>query len=477
MAKSARFVYFFSLAFFALAVPSGICGAETKYLSQTYIDTTIQRALYILTENSQIQLRGHNMESAIGQAKEIALRLKKEAKGDPNERYILYRINELEQHIYLEESGFMQAKSQKSTVSVNKLLQQYNTELAKRRPNFAALKGIQKEIRAIDPNKAAEVEESVDSRSKSITNEIINTVESALTSGNFNSARMDLVYAKTNLDHLHISLAQYSQLAAKLQARTTLDEELAFVDSSFANIDKLLGAASIEDARQRVDFISQRLIALREVTLPRIWDKYYYKNKKMSAAVDHKEDSLVRVNFDILNKKGILDADDYLNKVCKAKGVSHEKIMAVDNAILKAAVQQDDEDTTISSEVASLSPWQSSTSILDDLRMGAKVHAQQRQDSIEAATRTMGSVTQLDEVRRANLQLVQQGRLTREEQRQKELAEQAQKCMIEILTLIEKKKIADARHRFAQEKNLLKKYLGADAFISLDTIVAKPGSR
>ena len=79
------------------------------------------------------------MEDAISSAKQIASRLKNLAKGDPNEKYVLWKVGELERQIHLEESGLVLEKSQNRQKLMNDLVGPFNAEIAKRRPYFSVL--------------------------------------------------------------------------------------------------------------------------------------------------------------------------------------------------------------------------------------------------------------------------------------------------------------------------------------------------
>ena len=72
------------------------------------------------------------MEDAISSAKQTAARLKSIARGNPNEKYILWKVGELESQIYLEESGMLLEKNQRRQKQVNDLVGPFNTEIGKR---------------------------------------------------------------------------------------------------------------------------------------------------------------------------------------------------------------------------------------------------------------------------------------------------------------------------------------------------------
>jgi len=88
---------------------------------------------------------------------------------------------------------------------------------------------------------------------------------------------------------------------------------------------------------------------------------------------------------------------------------------------------------------------------------------------VRATTVAMGRVTQVEEVRRANLQTTADERRQREDQRTQGNAQQAQKYLVEIYTLVERKKARDALKKFGENKDFLKTWLTADVWKSLDS--------
>jgi len=442
-----------------------------EYIAQDYVDTLIQRALYGLTDASQKQIHGDEMENAVSAAKEISHKLKKQAEKDPNKKYILWRCNELDEQIYLEERGLAEKNARKKQVAANQKIADFNAEQGKRRPEFGMLFSAAQAVIDADPKRGAEVESAYKDRCRGIANELVPTIENALDDKNFTRAREELAYCKDNMKYLGISVTAYSRLAARLQSNVTIDQELAFLDSSMNRVEKSLSLLDIANARSLVDVNSERLAGIREITLQKIWDRYYFRNKRLIGAVDKKEDSLVQANLVVLKKSGVMEANDFLTTVLKKHGVSHEKIMMVDNTIVNTAVQQGaaDEQEQPSMLAAVEDTSSSSISIFDNLRAKARTRSQEKQDSVRATTVAMGRVTQVEEVRRANLQTTADERRQREDQRTQGNAQQAQKYLVEIYTLVERKKARDALKKFGENKDFLKTWLTADVWKSLDS--------
>jgi hypothetical protein len=142
---------------------------KEKYLSQSYIDSSIGKAFYILTEANSMAGVGFRQKEAIDEARRIARNLKQMAKGDPNERYVLWKASELEAQLYLEEKDLVLQQLNKGKISVNQLISRYNLEVGRVRPDFASLKRLHIQISQLDNIKANEMADSYNKRHRAIS--------------------------------------------------------------------------------------------------------------------------------------------------------------------------------------------------------------------------------------------------------------------------------------------------------------------
>lgn len=112
-------------------------GAEkhTTFISQSYVDSLVDRAFYIFNSVSDPS-SGIPAERAVEYGKQIAAKLREIARDDVNKKYILWRTGELEAQIYLEESGLLMEKEQFRAKESNELVMLYNGEIGKGRPDF-----------------------------------------------------------------------------------------------------------------------------------------------------------------------------------------------------------------------------------------------------------------------------------------------------------------------------------------------------
>jgi hypothetical protein len=459
---------------FLLALAARSVCAEPPYVNQLYIDTTIQRAYDNIATATDVAGMGPKMEHAIAYAKQVIARLKNIARGNPNEKYVLWKVGELESQVYLEESGLLLEKQNKKQKIVNDLVKDFNAEIGRRRPDFGRLDNIGRQVNAIDGSTGFDVNQSLASRKKNIAKEAVASLENAVDNGDYDVARLEVVYLKENLDPLGISLSAFSMLKAKVLAKVTIDSDREFLVSYSKKIEELLAKNNFGEARQALAVFKDRVDGLQGQIMNNEWDRYFFKNKRLSETLARKEDSLVKVNLAILDKQGVIEANTYLDSVIKKLGVAHEKIGKIDLAILERAMAARKlQDTTVVKELAMLpqaTPDDSST-LFSDLVSVARKKARDRDDSVKAAQKPTVRLTQAEEVRQANMRLLQEGAKKRNEQMRKENQDKANKQMVEIYTMLEKKDYKKAYEQYTDRQAFLARYIPAPAFTALDSLV------
>jgi hypothetical protein len=105
-----------------------------KYLGKDYIDSTVLRAIFIINDAASIAGVGFRTKESLNEAWRIARKIRAEAKGDPNERYALWKVGELEWLIRLEERDLLLQKMREGQVTVNQIIADYNAEVGKQMP-------------------------------------------------------------------------------------------------------------------------------------------------------------------------------------------------------------------------------------------------------------------------------------------------------------------------------------------------------
>jgi hypothetical protein len=445
-----------------------------QYTSQTFIDTTIQKAYYNLNAATDVSGMGMKMEDAISSAKQIANRLKTIAKGNPNEKYILWKVGELESQIYLEESGLLLEKNQKRQKLVNDLVAPFNAEIGKRRPDFSRLADIHNKALSIDHAKAFDFGTTLEDRKKNVRREAAASLEKAVTEGDFDLAWQELVYLKNNQEPLGISLTQYSIYAAKVQAKIKLDSEREFITGNANTIDALIAKNKFSEARNALGVLEDRVSGIQGLAMKTEWDRYFFRNKRLRESLERKEDSLVRVNTAILRDQGIVAADDYLEGVLKKLGVFHEKIARMELAILeKAMAYRKLQDTAVVKQLASISTpaTNDSSSLFSDLVGAAKKKAQEKADSAKLAQEGNVRHTSAEELRLANMRVSQELKQKRDEEILKENKMKANKLIIDIYVLLDLKQTQKAYDEYTDHQAFLARHVFTASFVALDSTV------
>ena len=204
------YIILLSSLFFLLLQPSRVHAEGNKpYLSQEYVDTMVQNAFYGFVEASEFGGTEMLQTRAIERAKKVAAELKMMARGDPNRRYVLWRVSELEQQIYYEEEELLLKKMYKNQKAVNILCNKFNEEVGKKRPNFGNLIAIHSSMVNLNPRKADELAWLIEDRDRNISREVSFACERYLLFGAYDNAKKEFQYIKKNRKYLFIPDGTY----------------------------------------------------------------------------------------------------------------------------------------------------------------------------------------------------------------------------------------------------------------------------
>jgi hypothetical protein len=438
------------------------------YIKQETIDTTVMKGFYVLTEAASLAGVGFRHQEAIQTARRLANDLKSKAKGDPNERYIMWKVNELEAQIYLEERELQLQKQQQGQVTVNNLIARYNAEVGKARPDFATLKKIHTQISALDPAKGNEIADSYNNRYRSISREVIYSIEKCVLAGNDSKAREELGYCLRNKNYLSISNTEYYQIESRVDGLSNAYSEKPLIEKETDSSETAIRVNRFGDARTmlfsadyRLKNVSQYFPLATRTTLSAAILK---ANRRLA----QKEDSLVNVNISILNKNGIKAADDYLQKTLKAYGVSREKTAYVDSVILM--IKSPDKKTVMAGELEKLSDADTAISpqsslMLDDIKELARAKAQAKADSIRQADERALQILIADRRKQDSILAAQRDA---EQIALQKNQERANAVTMEIYTLIDQNRLSDAENKFRSVQDRLKQYLPPDMYNVLE---------
>lgn len=437
-------------------------GAEkvTTFISQSYVDSLVDRALYIFNSVSDPG-SGVSTERAIEYAKQIATKLREIASDDVNKKYILWKAGELEAQIYLEESGLLMEKELWRQKTSNEIVFLYNTETGKACPDFRLLWSYHTRLKAVDTSQAQRLEKSILSRASGISVEILSSVELSLKNGNYESARQDLAYCETNRQYLAITAVKLASLQAKLLSDFSLSKERVLLREDFDSLTSAITSNRLPDSRVLASKVRNRLDGLKTSMMQLEWTRFNDEYFRLYRKIGNKEDSLVALVQARLKSKGIVAAEELLDTV-RLYGISHEKIARIDRLILEEAVARKKQEPPLVQ--ISIDQDTSESTVLSDLLVTARERAASQKDSIESRRQENARMTQIAEVRRDRMRVAAQQQQKRLQERKQEDSRRAQQELVTIYTLIENGRIEEAAASMEKVKDLLEKNLSEKEF-------------
>lgn len=444
-------------------------GAQSnkQYLTQEMVDTSIMRGFILLNESAEMLSVGRRHQHSITEAKKIVRSLREMAKGDLNERYILWKAGELEAQIYLEESDLVMQQMRQRQLTINELVDKYNTEVGKWRPDFATLYRIHKNMEQVDAGKAGELADSYNQRTRAISREAVYFLEKALLAGNVDEARKELGYCLRNRLYLHTSNSNYMQLEDKVEGLLHAIEAKPRIEAAAASAARLLDSRNIAAARRTLDTASNLLATVKTNLPQREAIAMSSLLSRASGRLGSIEDSIVNVNVSILRSQGVEAADAYLQKTLRPLGVCHEKAAAVDRMIIST---RSPEDHTASAPIAMIDNDESAPAspVLDDIMLAARKKAQIKMDSMQAIENERLARERREQYRVDSIAAIERAaRLAA----QRSGEQRADSLAMAIYTLIERNDIAAARSIYGREKPFLKRFLSADGVTMLSTAI------
>ncbi len=452
-------------------------GTEEKiYLSKTYIDTMVQNAYFQFVAAAEYKHNEGAQESAIANARRVASRLKREAVNDPNSHYILWRVNELEHQIFLEEEELSLKKRYRMQKAMNVLVDKFNGEVGKRRPNFVNLIAIHASMLDLSAKKGNELAYLIEDRSRNITREVSYILDKSLLLEEYEKANQEFEYIRNNRKYLGISNSRYTSFEKRIRAKEEADHIVANINTYFNELKSVIKKDRIAEGKRMIESLQSRIDAAGELIPLAKRNGFRYKIGDFMSTLLIKEDSLVNESLALLEQQRIDEALDYIEKVLRKHGVSHEKILMVDNMIIQGMKQGPSAvDRSVSEELRQMESDETSNIGLDF--SGVQARMKQKTDSLSAI--------KAEEQRLARIEYEKQYRRELEERRRNEEAAQKNRDKARIYTqriylLLEKNKPKKAMARFKSYEKPLKRYLSPDVFACLRDVVVdanKPSSQ
>jgi len=439
---------------------------QKSYLNQEMIDTSIQRGFILLNESADIAGVGFRHQRSIVEAKKIVRSLKEKARGDPNSKYILWKVGELEAQIYLEESDLVMQQMQQRQLTINELVDKYNKEVGKWRPDFGTLYRIHKSMESVDGTKANELADSYNKRKRALSREVVYFIEKALLAGNMDSARKELGYCLRNQLYLDVPPTTYKRLEDRVEGLFDAQAEQPLINAAVASANRLLGRRNIAEARRTLDTALNRLSAIKANLPQREAIAASSSLRRVSERMKSIEDSLVNVNVSILRSKGVEAADKYLQTVLRPLGVSHDKAASVDRMIISCKTEESEGRPSaidgLDNDEGGASP------VLDDIMLAAKKKAQDKKDSLQAIENSRLWQEQRDRNRQDSIAAIA---LRAEAAARRAGKQRADSIIMAVYALIEQGGLDAARRLHAKEQSFFFQYMQPDEIAMLRTAI------
>ncbi len=440
--RFALWILLFPFVFASAPIPMAIsclASQNSHYLSKEYVDTVVQEAFNSLNAAMSIPGADFKHKNAIKEARRVAQRLKRLAAGDPNEKYVLFRVSELEQQLWLEDRDLALQNEQKTQKIKNCYIDTFNLELGSKRPSFSTLARLTDRMASLDPAKAEEMKASRMQRSLSISREIRYRIERAFVSGDAAAARAEMDYCSKNRSFLRIPDSTFTIMSGRSRLQGEALQQRALINETIIRADKNLAKNRLGDAWEGIAALRATLDRVRRGLPLSDWNRYEGRSKALTARAVHKDDSLVMVTITIYKAKGEDAALAYIENVLKKIGVSRDRIAGISDFVLSHGAKKPLCDSAVARELEPASGESGEAEIdIDNIRELAKEKARQRADSIRA-----------------------EGEASADALTQK------------IYSLLEAGKIDDAFASFNGNLTLLETYIYKDALSTLSSAVTK----
>lgn len=435
---------------------------KKPYLSQEFVDTMVQNAYFNFVSAAEEVKSEKRQKNAIAEAKKVANSLKRMAKNDPNSRYILWRVNELEHQIFLEEQEVFLKKLYQKQKEINVLVSKFNKEVGKWRPGFANLIAINNQMLEVDSKKGNELGWLIKDRNKNITREVLISLEKSLLACNYEKAKKEFVYVRKNRQYLNISESKYSSLENRLRAKEDADDLIANINKYLRKIKIIIKSNDLASSKRNIEVLQDRVRSIKNYITVSNYSKYFRYTRNLLKEVYVKEDSLVDINVKMVNNRNVDNAIDFMENVLRKRGVSLDKIKIVDDAIMSIPGQRRTHtDKKVDQELVTFN----NSSLDAGFNFGdvqAKVQA--KKDSIIAFDNEQKRIARIEYERTHRSEIDAK---KKEEKKIAKLRKKAFKICGDIYSLIDIKKTKKAIVKFDKSKSFIIKYTSHENFSRL----------
>ncbi len=447
--------WFLFLIVFAVSL-----SAET-YLSQQYIDSTVNQAYYGFVSSSREAGGQYTQESAIRNAQRVVTQLKRLAQNDPNQRYILSRLHELEQQILLEQEEVSLKNEYERVTEINRLVEIFNEELFLDKPSFGKLHALYYQVKVLSTNHGNQFATNINQKVRALNSILQNEMQNAYNSGNYEHLEELYLYSVRNRKHLRIDIGQYNQWRAQIQAKRDAEYLQENFDMKVRSLDQMVRNHKISEARRNIEILNLELSGASEHLSSSFVRSTQSKLHELSRSIVSCEDSLVTQNMNLISQGKADESMDYMRNILVPSGVASEKVSRVDRAILTEFGVERGENAEVNQEIASISA-SASAELFSMADISAQIKA--KADSLRRA-QEQEIIDARNHYRHANRRAFRNK--IKEEEQLTENKSDAVEVLAEAEQFITRGRAQDAFNLLTEEAVFLLEYAEADRFIEI----------
>jgi hypothetical protein len=440
--------------------------ASENYLSQYSVDSLIDNSLMEFNSLSDPS-NSNTHETVIQNAKALTSKLRSIAKNDNHQAYILSKVGELENQIYLEEHELLLEKAQWKQKVSNEIIKNYNTEIGADRPDFYLMDNLQKQLYDTDSIVSLQMAQSIKKQAESLHRLLPELIEQKMQENNMETAYKELSYCRQHSLNLGFTKSDIARLEAKLLARSSIDASLKLMQTGFDSLKIYLQKVDFRGARRVESLIKYQLDFVKKEMLTIEWNRHYLDWQVSVRKINNKEDSCIGVAEKLFKAGKITETGDLIDTLGKL-GIHPEKIAIINRKLLDKIIFQ--KQTEAFSNIYAFDADTSETHpVFSDLILAAKTRVLADRDSVSKRKEENTTLTQVSEIRRDHLLLSQELQQSRLEARKNSESSLAYDELVAIYIYIEKDSINQARKHFQNVRKLLENNLSTQDLTKLDS--------
>jgi actin-related protein len=223
-----------------------------------------------------------------------------------------------------------------SSDSFGNLSANFSAELAKSRPDFSSIKDVLSQMNQADPTNAGRAYKSLIERAGAVAQEVAASIDKSLASGNVDAARKEIDYCSAQRVMLGISFEQivaWEDRISQVKQERRTGEKSSEIQTNVDKAGALLAENRIDEAREALAIAQDGLTTLKKKISKEQWELCGKSIQAQMKILTHKEDSLVRIGFNILDTQGKDAAIEFRRKLTGTYRVSQTALDKLDYSI------------------------------------------------------------------------------------------------------------------------------------------------